>query len=274
MDPMSIVSPFIMAERNDATNLFEDSVELSHLQKYVHLKRNDNRPGFNIMHVLVAAYIRAIASTPGVNRFLSGYRVYARKNIQVIMEVKKRLELNAPGTMMKFNFMPDATVDEVYEQMSRMINEYKESSDEPSTFDKLCVILKFLPRFLLKFFIWVLKRMDYNDHIPQSLLDLSPFHGSIVITSMASLNIKPVYHHLYNFGNVPVFMAFSTKRHEYGVNKDGEKVGRHYLDFRFSTDERICDGQYYATAINNMLHSLKNPSILDNPPETVVEDIK
>ena len=38
---------------------------------------------------------------------------------------------------------------------------------------------------------------------PKFLLELSPFHGSIYFTSMGSLGIKPVYHHLYDFGTAP-----------------------------------------------------------------------
>ena len=46
--------------------------------------------------------------------------------------------------------------------------------------------------------------------VPKELTDLSPFHGSIFITSMGSLGIPPIYHHLYDFGNIPVFVAFPS----------------------------------------------------------------
>ncbi len=273
LEPMNVVVPFIMKERNDASNLFSDSIELSEIQKFVHEKRNNGMPGFNAMHVLIASYVRSIASNPGINRFVNGYRVYARNQIEVIMEVKKELALNAPGTMMKFIFMPDSTVDEIYKQMNEKIIAYKNSSDEPSSFDKVAKFLGLLPRWFFRFTVFMLKWLDYHGKLPRFLLNVSPFHGSLVITSMASLNIPPIYHHLYNFGNVPMFISFSTTRHVNEIDRDGVVHNNHYLDLKFTTDERICDGQYYASALHDVRKYLKNPVLLNNPPEKVIEDI-
>ena len=54
--------------------------------------------------------------------------------------------------------------------------------------------------------------LEESGLLPRALTDLSPFHGSLYITSMASLGIPPIYHHLYDFGNVPVFCSFGKKR--------------------------------------------------------------
>ena len=51
---------------------------------------------------------------------------------------------------------------------------------------------------------------DYFGWLPKWLTDLSPFHGSMIITSMGSLGIGPIYHHLYDFGNVPLFVAIGN----------------------------------------------------------------
>ena len=90
---------------------------------------------------------------------------------------------------------------------------------------------------------------------------------------MASLGIPPIFHHLYNFGNVPVFIAFSAVRKENEVEKDGSVKRVRYLDLNISTDERICDGHYYSIAFHELRRNLKNPELLDNPPEKIVEDI-
>jgi hypothetical protein len=42
---------------------------------------------------------------------------------------------------------------------------------------------------------------------------------------------------------------------------------------KVTTDERICDGYYYASAFKMMKKLFENPRVLENPPETVVEDI-
>ena len=118
-----------------------------------------------------------------------------------------------------------------------------------------------------------LKWLDYHGWIPRFLTLLSPFHGSLVITSMASLGINPIHHHLYNFGNVPVFIAFSAIRRENVLTKDGSVSNVRYLDLTFSTDDRICDGHYYSVGFHELRKYLKNPHLLDLPPEKVVDDI-
>jgi hypothetical protein len=104
-------------------------------------------------------------------------------------------------------------------------------------------------------------------------VELSPFHGSLFFTSMGSLGIPPIYHHLYDFGNLPCFGAFGCKRRAVEVQEDGSVVQKKYIDVRFVLDERICDGYYYATFFKYFRRLLAHPEVLDNPPETVVADI-
>ena len=61
---------------------------------------------------------------------------------------------------------------------------------------------------------------------------------------MGSLGIPPIVHHLYDFGNMPVFVAFGCKYHKNEVLDDGTVVRRKYIDYTVNTDERICDGFY------------------------------
>ena len=53
----------------------------------------------------------------------------------------------------------------------------------------------------------------------------------------------------------------------------GSVVQKKYIDVKFVLDERIVDGFYYATFFKHYRRILRNPEILDNPPEEVVRDI-
>ena len=99
------------------------------------------------------------------------------------------------------------------------------------------------------------------------------FHGSLFFTSMGSLGIQPIYHHLYDFGNLPVFGAFGCKRRAMEVQEDGTVVQKKYIDVKFVLDERIVDGYYYAVFFKHYRSLLRHPEILDNPPEEIVRDI-
>lgn len=96
----------------------------------------------------------------------------------------------------------------------------------------------------------------------------------MAITSMGSLGIPPIYHHLYNFGNIPVFIAFGAKYYKNELKLDGTVERNKYIDYTVVTDERICDGFYFASALKVLKDCLCNPDKLDTPPETVVEDIR
>lgn len=273
MDPLASVAPFIMPTRVGAMNYFQDAIPMEAMDKFIHKKRAEGMPGLGAMHILVSAYIRMLSQKPGLNRFLSGLRIFARHNIEVIMAVKKELSIDAPETMIKFVFQPNATIYDVYNQFNEKINAFKNSKEEESAFDFVAALLGKIPRFFLKATVGFLKFLDYHGWLPKFLTDLSPFHGSLVITSMASLGIPPVFHHLYNFGNVPVFISFSAVRRENQLQKDGTIATTRYLDLNFSTDERICDGHYYSVAVKDLKKYLNNPELLETPPEKVIEDI-
>lgn len=271
ISPMTNIECIIMAERNDACNQIRDSFETSAADDYIFKKRAEGLKGFGIMHLLIAAYVRTVSQRPGINRFVRGQRVYARNNIEVAMTIKKEMRLDAPDTVIKMEFPPDATAEDVY----RIINkEIDFARNEVSSFDDVAKILGSLPRFMLKFAVWVLKKMDYHRMLPRALSKLSPFHGSMIITSMGSLGIPPIYHHIYNFGNVPLFISFGAKRSTVELDKTGAPVNRKYIDMCVVTDERVCDGHYFASALKYLRTLMSTPEVLDNKPEKVVEDIK
>ena len=155
--------------------------------------------------------------------------------------------------------------------MNEAVEEIR-SSDDSGT-EKVAGVLMKIPGIFLKFAVWILKVMDYFDLIPMSLLRASPFHGSMIVTDLGSLGIPPIYHHLYNFGNLPVFLAFGAKRRVAELDRHGRAVEHKYVDYKIVCDERIVDGAYYAAAFKYMKYYLKIPSELERAPEKVVEDI-
>lgn len=274
LDPMAQISAYFMVNRNGSNNLFEESFEITNLDRYVRQKRREGLTDFGITHVLLAAYVRGVAKYPHLNRFISGQKVYSRgEDIQYSMTVKKEMTVESPDTTIKVHFTPRDTVKDVYEKMNAAVEEVKNAPEDDSSLDSLVANLNLIPSVVLKFTVWLLKLLDYFGLIPKFLLELSPFHASLYFTSMGSLGIRPVYHHLYDFGNLPVFGAFGCKRRAYEVQEDGSVVQRKYIDMKFTLDERIADGYYYATFFKYYRNLLRHPEILDNPPEQVNQDI-
>lgn len=264
--------PFIMPTRNDACNQYEESFEVSDVDRRLRKLRVDGYKGIGILHFIIAAYIRGVSMLPGMNRFVVGRRIYARDNIEVVMTVKRSLAIDATETTIKVVFEPTDTIFDVYRKMSEKIDEIKTVEGNNNTEDVAEAMCK-APRFLLRFALTILRIMDYFGWLPQSLLDASPFHGSMLITDLGSLRIGPIYHHIYNFGTLPVFISFGAKRHAYELDRHGNMVDRKYVDCKFVMDERTVDGHYYAQFLQAFRYICQHPEIVETPPSKVVEDV-
>ena len=272
--PMAQITMFFQWERNICSNLFEESIEISHIDRYIRQKRREGLTDFGITHVLLAAYVRGVAKYPQLNRFIAGQKVFSRgEDIQYCMVVKKEMTVDSPDTSIKVHLNPRDTAEDVYHKLNAAIADVKRTQELDSSLDNLIQYFNLIPGLLLKFVVWLLKLLDYFGLLPKFLLELSPFHGSLFFTSMGSLGIQPIYHHLYDFGNIPAFGAFGAKRKALEVQEDGTIVQRKYVDIKFVLDERICDGFYYATFFKYYKRLLRNPEILDTPPEEIVQDI-
>jgi len=272
--PMAQITAYFQWERNICSNFFEESFEITNIDRYIRQKRREGLTDFGITHVLLAAYVRGVAKYPQLNRFINGQKVYSRgDDIQYCMVIKKEMNVDSPDTSIKVHLKPTDTAMDVYEKLNAAVESVKATQELDSNLDSLIMALNLIPSVVLKFTVWFLKLLDYFGLLPKFLLELSPFHGSLFFTSMGSLGIPPIYHHLYDFGNLPVFGAFGCKRRAVEVLEDGSVVPRKYIDVKFVLDERICDGYYYATFFKYYRRLLRNPEILDQPPTEVVQDI-
>lgn len=271
LDPITQLMPYLMVQRNESNNLFEDKFDADLSAEYIKKKRREGFEKFGFTHILLASYVRTVSQRPGINRFIAGQKTYARNDIVVNITVKKELALNAEETIVRTVFSPTDTVDDVYRKFSENIN--SAFSEEGSDFDSTAKVISLIPGIIKKLTVKLLKFLDYFGMLPKSLLEVSPFHGSLFITSMGSLGIPPVFHHLYDFGNVPIFLSFGAKETEYSLNKDGKVEKHSYIPYKINCDERICDGHYYSSAFKYMKRHMKNPYLLDEPIENVVEDI-
>ena len=264
--------PYIMATRNDALNLYEESMEITDVDRRLRRLRVEGYKGIGFLHFLIAAYIRIVSMLPGLNRYVAGRRIYAGNDITVVMTVKRALSIDATETSIKVHFEPTDTIFDVYRKMNEKIDEVKATEENNNTEDVADALAR-LPRFLLRFVIQILRILDYFDLLPQSLLEASPFHGSLIITDLGSLRIRPVFHHIYNFGTLPVFIAFGAKRHAYELDRHGNMVDHKYVDCKFTLDERTTDGHYWAQAFQAWRYIFQHPEILEQPPTRIVEDV-
>jgi hypothetical protein len=272
--PMARAVPYIMKNRNGATNTITVEVEISNLEKYVREKRKAGMTGFGLNHAFIAAYVRCVAQYPQINRFVNGREVFSRgEDIQYCMTIKKEMKVESPDTCIKLHLNPRDDARTVYEKFEKVVDDVKNAPEDSNDFDKTAGLLALLPGPVYVLAVKLLEILDYVGLLPGFLLEVSPFHGSVFFTSMGSLGIPAILHHLYDFGNLPVFIAFGKKYRRNELNADGTVVSKKYVDMGFTLDERICDGFYYAAVLKYLQRLLNDPWRLDEAPETVAEDI-
>lgn len=269
LPPMSYVSPYIMKVRADSQNKFEDVIDIARVEQYLDEKHREGYTDMTLLHVIIAAYLRVVAERPGVNRFIAGQKIYARNNVECLMTIKRDMTLDAPDTCIKVEFDPRDSIYNVYKKFQKTVVEAKADSGD---FEAVVGKLVKLPGFMLRATVALLRGLDYIGLLPKALLKVSPFHGSVAVTSMGSLGIPAIYHHLYDFGNLPCFIAYGRIFSDEVTRADEIKEKHHFVTFKVVTDERICDGFYYASAFKLMKRYLQHPEILDTPAERVVED--
>ena len=266
--PFGTFIPYIMVERSDSQNTITDFFEIAPAEKLIKEMREEGLDSFGVMHVILAAYVRMVSQRPRTNRFIRGQKIWARNDIAVSLTIKRKMALDGEDTTVKMHFQPDYDIYDVYKEVNTSIEKAMQLNDTDKTAKFLC----YIPGLVRKGVIKLLKTLDYFGLLPKFLIEASPFHCSMFITSMASLNIPPIRHHLYNFGNCPLFISFGAKRTIYDFNEDGEPFKKRVIDIVVNIDERITDGYYWASSLKYFKSCMAHPEVLKSKPETVVKD--
>lgn len=264
--------PYIMSRRSGSLNLYSNTSEITQVEGWLREKRGEGYEGLGMLHLFIAAYVRAVSHSPGLNRFISGQRIYARHKITVVMAVRRSSAPDSGEVVLKTDFSAHDTVFDVYRKLGEKIDEIK-AGEEGRSFARFTSSFSKMPGLFYKFTVWLLNLLDYFDILPQAMIESSPYHGSIAIFDTGSMGANPVYHHLYDFGNLPVSLSFGAKRRAVELDETGEAAERRYVDYKMTLDDRIADGYHYASALGHLEYYLKNPAALELPPEKAEEDV-
>lgn len=262
------VAAHVMGKRTDAMNMIHIDIPVEPMRKYMNQKRKEGKR-YNHLTLIIAAMVRAMSQYPALNRFVVNKRIYARNTLEVGMVVLKDGKIDEVGTTSKMKFDPANTIDEVND----IINAYVEKNrnqDEVNSTDKVANTLCSIPG-LLRVAAVMAKFLDKHNMCPKALIEASPFHCTIMLTNLASIKTNYIYHHIYDFGTVSMSLAMGNLR-DVPVVKKGELTVQRCLPLGLVMDERIASGAYFAMAFRQFSKYLEDPSVLEQPPEKVVED--
>ncbi|NLL90869.1 MAG: 2-oxo acid dehydrogenase subunit E2 [Ruminococcaceae bacterium] len=271
IDPITRLTPYIMTKRSDAQVMSTQFIDGDILRKYIREKRNE---GFSVTHmsVIIAAFVRTISQMPHINRFVVGKKLYARNELAVSFAIlKQRGKKGVAETTVKIKFDPSDTIYDVAKRVQKVIDDNKEVEDK-NNLDKFVNFLLAIPGFAAVV-VGLAKLMDRLGLVPKKILDLSPFHTSMFITNMASINMEYVHHHIYNFGTTSYFLGVGKSTYRPHMTRDGTLKAKRVYPVGIVVDERVSVGGEMGLALNLFRSYLKNPWDLETPPEKVYFDV-
>ncbi len=268
LDPFSKIIPYIMEQRNDAQNMSKQVVMAQPILDYVKEKRSQGHE-LSVMHYFVALYVRLLALRPQLNRMVIGKKIYARKGIYLSMALKRDLTDEGEETTVKFSFEGTESIFQIVDIMKKGMDEaYEEQHNQA---DHLAHTIMNLPSFIIGSVVWVLKKLDTWNMLPQSIIEASPFHTSMFFTYLKSIRLDYIYHHLYNFGTTGIFVALGKEKWMPVVEKE-MVVAKKVFEIGYCMDERICDGMYFSNSMKLLLRLMAEPALLEDSLDAIMED--
>lgn len=270
VDPMQLITCFLMKKRYDSMNFYKDSINCEAWDKYI---KEKSEQGIKIgyMQIFIAGVVRMLALKPRLNRFVMNGKLYARPKIWVSFTIHPELHIDSPDTTIKLAFDGTESILEIVERINEAIRKETVLRQGENGADKMARVLTSLPSWLLNAVASVAMWMDRHNILPKSVIEFSPFHTSFYITNLKSLGVNPVFHHTCEFGTNGLFFAMGKEK-QIPVVEKGEVVIQKHMPFTLVSDERFCDGLYFALALREFKKIMKNPKLLETPLEKKVED--
>jgi len=131
-------------------------------------------------------------------------------------------------------------------------------SDKQSYVDKELNTLLRVPGAALASLLAVQRAADALGLLPRSLIDRDPLYASAFIANLGSLKMDSGYHHLYEYGNIPIFLVIGQTKDEPAV-RDGTIVVQPTATLRYTFDERAEDGLYAQRALELLRARVEDP---------------
>ena len=273
LDPMQKIMPYIMKTRTDSMNMYEDTFDCKPMDMYIKAKAEEGLK-LSYMHIIIAAMVRLIALRPQLNRFCINGKIYTRPKIWVSFVVHPKLDDGSTGTTIKLCFEGTETIKDIAAVVNAAIAKETVNRTEENGTDKLMrTLMNRIPGPLIKFAINILLWSDKHNLLSKKIIELSPFHTSFFITNLKSLGINHIYHHVYEFGTTGLFLAMGKEQKVPFVQQGDEIVTQKRLGWGMVSDERFCDGLYFALSLRQLRKFIANPAVLEKPLEAKVEDI-
>lgn len=254
LSPMRRFMPFVSPRRNDSLVYFAQEIDaepgLAFLERV-----NADRPAerrVTYFHLLLRAVAQVLGDRPRLNRFVSGGRLYQRDGVWLSFSAKRAFTEDAPILTVKRRMDADTGLLEMVDGILDKLGAGR--GGKRTTSDSEMDLLLRLPPPLIRLALRAARGLDAFGLLPRSMIDADPLFASAFIANLGSVGIDAGYHHLWEWGNCPVFGVLG--RLEPGPD------GRRRVTIKWSYEERIEDGFNAALGLGFVREVLEQPEKL------------
>ena len=258
LHPYRHMMPYLMRTRNESVVYFDTFIDAGKLLAY--LEAAKPRLGVDVTHCVVGALARALAENPKMNQFVVGRRIYQRNDRVVAFSMKRKQKDREAKLAVVRMVVPGG---QTFPGLCKAINDKidVERSGKKTYTDKELSLFGGLPRPLLAAGVRLFRWLDYHNLLPGSFMANDPMYVSCVVANLGSLGMGAAFHHLYEWGNAPLFMMVGQIE-DRPVVEGGQLAVRKILHVRWSYDERIDDGLNARFGIDSVKRCLEDPFTL------------
>jgi hypothetical protein len=251
------IMPYIMQKKNESMVYFEQKVDTRRVFDFLHDFREKTGLHITLLHLIIWAAGQVLAARPRLNRFIADSRIFQRRGIWVSFSAKKGKTDNDPIFVVKKKIDPTMTLKDLVHYIDGDVRSGREG--RPSSSDLELKLLFLLPHCLIKAVTWLVRKATEWGLMPASFINADPFFASIFVANLGSIGLDAGYHHLYEYGNIPVFLTIGQVQSEIVVTEDNRQEIRPMMSLKYTLDERVEDGLYCAQALQMVKEILEDP---------------
>lgn len=250
----------MLRSRTESIVFFEQKIDVRRTDAFIREFRLRTSLRLTLLHLLVWAAARTIQERPRLNRFTAGGRIYQRRGIWITFSAKTEKTDEGSLKTVKRLIDPEWSLDELVKRLEAGIGESR--SNKPTSTDKELSVLLRLPAFLLAPLTRLVMFLDRLGLLPASFIRNDPMFSSVFVTNIGSIGMEAPFHHLFEYGNTPIFLMAGRSQDEV-VAVNGRAEVRPMMTIRYSFDERIEDGLYCARALDLLKRIIENPETIE-----------
>ena len=172
---------------------------------------------------------------PRINRFVAGGRIYQRDGVWISFTAKT--EMTEEGTLLevKHRFDPQQPFADLVRELHDDVARARGGAEGLA--DRELDLFLHLPPSLRRAAVRLAGAANAQNLLPRAFIAGDPFFASAFVTNLGSVGLESAYHHLYEYGTIPLFCTLGAI-HDEVVVQDGQPLVARVASAKFSFDEQ------------------------------------